>query len=89
MLSSSPKSRLNPSKFLESEFFDNEFVETCLFLETIALKEPHEKDKFFKSLEKNIDEFPQSMCKYKILPQLVIALDYGSGTFIFPPKTHG
>jgi hypothetical protein len=50
MLSSSPKSRLNPQKFLESEYFENEYVETCLFLETIALKEAHEKDKFFKYL---------------------------------------
>ncbi len=40
--------RLNPQDFLESQFFQNSYVETCQFLETIALKEPYEKDKFFK-----------------------------------------
>eukprot|EP01114_Cavostelium_apophysatum_P021254 TRINITY_DN7366_c0_g1_i1.p1 TRINITY_DN7366_c0_g1~~TRINITY_DN7366_c0_g1_i1.p1 ORF type:complete len:732 (-),score=205.55 TRINITY_DN7366_c0_g1_i1:36-2231(-) len=78
LLTSSPKTRLNPSKLLESPYFGNSYVETCLFLEQITLKDSVEKERFFKKLPKLIDDFPISCCKYKILPHLVNALDFGS-----------
>lgn len=48
MLMSNPSSRLNTNKILECDYFDNNFVKTCLFLENITLKETYEKDKFFQ-----------------------------------------
>jgi len=78
LLISNPAQRLSLSKFLESSYFLNPYVETCLFLEQINLKDDVEKDKFFKKLDKLLDDFPASACKYKILPHLVTALDFGS-----------
>jgi len=78
MLTSNAANRLDLAEFVaESDFFDNNYVQTCLFLENIALKEAQEKDKFFKQLDTLIDVFPQSTSKYKILPHLVTAVDYG------------
>jgi hypothetical protein len=48
MLHSNPKARMNTQEIMESDYFQNPYVETCQFLETIALKELHEKEKFFK-----------------------------------------
>lgn len=78
MLSSNPSARPNPQKLLESNYFNNNYVETCQFLENITLKEAYEKEKFFKKLNSSSDEFPAAVCKYKILPHLVNALDFGS-----------
>ncbi|EFA75473.1 N-terminal kinase-like protein [Heterostelium album PN500] len=42
------ENRLNPTKFLECPYFQNIFVETCVFLENITLKDNFEKETFFK-----------------------------------------
>lgn len=34
-----------------------------------------------RKLDKLLDEFPANVCKYKILPHLITALDFGSGSF--------
>jgi len=80
IFNSNPTARLNPSKLLESKYFSNPFVDTCVFLENIALKEAYEKTKFFKKLGSQLEKFPSDTCKYKILPQLVTALDFGGAT---------
>lgn len=63
-----------------------------MFLENITLKDNFEKENFFKyvhivyqllivfrKLDKLLDEFPSNISKYKILPHLITALDFGSG----------
>lgn len=73
-----PKTRTNTLKPLENPYFSNPLVETCVFLENITIKDSFEKEAFFKKLGVLIDQLPQALCKYKILPHLVTALDYGS-----------
>jgi SCY1-like protein 1 len=68
-----------------SSYFQNPFVESCLFLEEINVKDGYEKERFFLKLTKQIDEFPQDYCKYKILPHLVSALDFGAGSTVLEP----
>lgn len=52
-------------------FFKNKFVDTLLFLEEFQLKDSSEKQVFFKSLQANIELFPDEIAKYKILPKLI------------------
>ncbi|KAF2069881.1 hypothetical protein CYY_008803 [Polysphondylium violaceum] len=76
--STKPETRLNPTKFLETApYFQNSFVEICVFLENITLKDTFEKETFFKKLDQQIDKIPISVCKFKILPHLLTAFDYG------------
>eukprot|EP01091_Cochliopodium_minus_P013333 TRINITY_DN4272_c0_g3_i3.p1 TRINITY_DN4272_c0_g3~~TRINITY_DN4272_c0_g3_i3.p1 ORF type:complete len:952 (-),score=298.91 TRINITY_DN4272_c0_g3_i3:33-2888(-) len=67
--------------FLNSPYFRNSFIQTCLFLENISVKDTNEKDNFFKNLPSLLEEIPENFQKYKILPELVKALDYGGGNF--------
>eukprot|EP01117_Protostelium_nocturnum_P013793 TRINITY_DN5190_c0_g1_i1.p1 TRINITY_DN5190_c0_g1~~TRINITY_DN5190_c0_g1_i1.p1 ORF type:complete len:456 (-),score=133.35 TRINITY_DN5190_c0_g1_i1:52-1281(-) len=79
MLSSNPSKRPNPQNVLkESQYFQNPFVQTCLFLEQIALKDQAEKEAFIRKLEGQLSSFPESFAKYKVLPLLTNLLDYGS-----------
>jgi SCY1-like protein 1 len=61
--------------FLESRsaggFFKNKFVDTLLFLDEFQLKDSSEKQSFFKSLQSNLDLFPDEIAKFKILPKLI------------------
>jgi len=77
-----PKARLAPSQILQKltakgEYFSNEFIQASSFLENFALKDPHEKDQFFRKLGDIVITFPDAYCKYKVLPELVKALDFG------------
>ncbi|XP_064622073.1 N-terminal kinase-like protein [Lineus longissimus] len=91
LVGANPKSRPNPSKFLENcmqsgGFMKNDFVNTMLFLEEIQIKDQNEKAAFFSSLNKSLDTFPPEFCKYKILPQLLNALEYGNaGSTVLTP----
>lgn len=62
---------------LLSLFDSSVIVKTCLFLEEINIKDQTEKDTFFSELVSQLDHFPLSMRKFKIIPSLVNALDYG------------
>lgn len=80
LLTGSPRARLGLDRFLaESAFFQTSFVQTCLFIENLMLKDAHDKEKFFKNaqLPKLISQFPDSMAKYKLLPLLTTGLDFG------------
>lgn len=77
-----PKARLTPTQVLQrltakGEYFNNEFIQASSFLENFALKEPHEKDQFFRKLGDIVATFPDAYCKYKVLPELIKALDFG------------
>ncbi|PRP76739.1 hypothetical protein PROFUN_11742 [Planoprotostelium fungivorum] len=80
MLHSNPDNRIEPAEILTSSYFQNNYVETCLFLEEMALKDAAEKEKFFRKLESHVETFPISCSKYKILPHLVNALDLGTAS---------
>ena len=48
IFTATPQSRLNPKTLLDSKYFINSFVDTCVFLENITLKDNFEKENFFK-----------------------------------------
>ncbi|KAL0083980.1 armadillo-type protein [Phycomyces blakesleeanus] len=77
-------SRADAATYLEvglrpKSFFDHDFVKVNLFLENISIKEQSEKEGFFRKLDTLIDTFPGDFSKYKILPELVKAFEFGSG----------
>uniref|UniRef100_A0A6B2KYM5 Protein kinase domain-containing protein n=1 Tax=Arcella intermedia TaxID=1963864 RepID=A0A6B2KYM5_9EUKA len=85
LIIANPAKRAKIEALQGSPFFQNPFVETCLFLENIQLKDQYEKERFFMKLTKLIDELPEDYCKYKILPHLVTAMDFGSGSSVLEP----
>lgn len=67
-------------------FFKNELVDTLLFLEEIQIKDKTEKNRFFNTLTNQLDNFPDNVCRHKILPQLITAYDYGdAGSVVLAP----
>ncbi|KAE9548145.1 hypothetical protein FO519_008643 [Halicephalobus sp. NKZ332] len=67
-------------------FMKNKFVDTLLFLEEFQLKEASEKQSFFMNLKENLDMFPDDIAKYKILPKLIHAYEFGNaGAHILLP----
>lgn len=67
-------------------FFKNSFVDTMLFIEEIQIKDSTEKNRFFTGLTSVMDNFPSNVCKYKILPQLINAFEFGdAGSAVLTP----
>lgn len=60
-------------------FFQNDLIQIVNFLENFSVKEPLQRDTFLRKLDMQIDRLPQEFCKYKVLPELIQALEYGSG----------
>lgn len=84
LLNPSFKSRATADTFLDEGlrpkgFFSNDFVKVNLFLENISIKEQSEKEGFFRKLDSSIETFPSGFSKYKILPELIKAFEFGSG----------
>lgn len=77
LLSVSPRTRLSCERLIDSPYFQNEFVRTCIFLETISIKDASEKENFCKTLFKIVDDMPDMFRNKKLLPTLVSSLDYG------------
>ncbi|XP_078001167.1 N-terminal kinase-like protein [Glandiceps talaboti] len=91
LVGANPMSRPNPSKFIQDckspkGFMDNGFVKTNLFLEEIQIKDTTEKTQFFSKLNEELDDFPQEFCRYKILPLLLQAFEFGNaGSAVLTP----
>uniref|UniRef100_H2ZAN4 N-terminal kinase-like protein n=1 Tax=Ciona savignyi TaxID=51511 RepID=H2ZAN4_CIOSA len=91
LVSANPASRPNQDKFLENCtqpqcFMYNHFVQTNLFLVEIQIKDPHEQNAFFTDLTQHLDTFPKDYCRFKILPQLLNAFQFGNGgPSVLPP----
>lgn len=91
LVGANPRSRPNPSTFIQncrskSGFMDNKLIDTMLFLEEIQIKDQSEKNNFFNGLAPSLDLFPQTLCRYKILPQLIHAFEYGNaGSAVLVP----
>ncbi|KAK0164096.1 hypothetical protein PV328_002760 [Microctonus aethiopoides] len=67
-------------------FFKNDLVDALLFLEEIQMKEKGEKGRFFSQLAGQLDSFPEGVGRYKILPQLLAAFEFGdAGSAVLPP----
>lgn len=81
LLHTNPAQRLLPSALLSTKLFDNDLVKKVTFVDSLALKTTAEKETFFQQF--SVDELPLRCAKYKILPQLINALEYGSGLSCF------
>ncbi|KAG0047889.1 hypothetical protein BGZ83_007133 [Gryganskiella cystojenkinii] len=84
LLRPDPKTRPSVGDFLDKGlqskgFFQNDLIQVVLFLENFSVKEPLQRDTFLRKLDMQIERFPKEFCKYKVLPELVHALEYGSG----------
>ncbi|KAG0295803.1 hypothetical protein BGZ97_004729, partial [Linnemannia gamsii] len=84
LLRPDPKTRPSVGDFLDKGmqakgFFQNDLIQIVNFLENFSVKEPLQRDTFLRKLDMQIDRLPQEFCKYKVLPELVQALEYGSG----------
>ncbi|KAI9243995.1 armadillo-type protein [Phascolomyces articulosus] len=82
LLRPSPGGRADADSFLDEglhSFFAQDFVQVNLFLENISIKEQNEREVFFRKLDSVINTFPNEFSKYKILPELVKAFEFGSG----------
>ncbi|XP_014213325.1 N-terminal kinase-like protein [Copidosoma floridanum] len=91
IISSSAECRPNPADMIvrcrsNGGFFKNDLVDALLFLEEIQVKEKNEKSRFFSQLTNQLDAFPEGIGRYKILPQLKAAFEYGeAGSAVLPP----
>ena len=91
MISIRPDNRPNPADMIvrcrsNGGFFKNDLVDALLFLEEIQVKEKNEKSRFFAQLTSQLDEFPEGVGRFKILPQLIAAFEYGeAGSAVLPP----
>ena len=85
LLSTNPIGRINPSVVLASSFFTSSDLVRCInFLSELAIQSSSDKDAFFTSFAKQVSDFPNNVNKYRILPQLIDALSFGSGMSCFP-----
>ncbi|KAJ3649115.1 hypothetical protein Zmor_020875 [Zophobas morio] len=91
LVGANPSSRPNPADIITrcrklGGYFKNDLVDTLLFLEEIQIKDKNEKNRFFSNLTPHLDNFPDNVCKHKILPQLITAFDYGdAGSAVLAP----
>lgn len=91
LVGANPQSRPNPADIITrcrklGGFFKNDLVDTLLFLEEIQIKDKNEKNRFFSNLTAQLDNFPDNVCKHKILPQLITAFEYGdAGSAVLAP----
>lgn len=91
LVGASPTSRPNPADIITKcrkpgGFFKNDLVDTLLFLEEIQIKDKAEKNRFFSALATQLDNFPDNVCRQKILPQLITAFEYGdAGSAVLAP----
>lgn len=91
LLNTNPAARPNPADVITrcrklGGYFKNDLVDTLLFLEEIQIKDKTEKNRFFSNLTPHLDNFPDNVCKHKILPQLITAFEYGdAGSAVLAP----
>jgi SCY1-like protein 1 len=83
LLAHDPKKRPSVADLIQAgsypkSFFDNDFIRTAEFLENITVKDNADKIKFFRNLSHITEKFPENFSKYKLLPVLINALEFGS-----------
>lgn len=92
LVQSSPRHRVSPMDFINNcketnVYFNSPQLEVMLALDEIQfINDSTEKDKIFDRLEKELESFPNDICKNKILPDLINAFEYGdAGAAIVNP----
>lgn len=91
LVGANPAVRPNPADVITrcrklGGYFKNDLVDSLLFLEEIQIKDKNEKNRFFSNLTPHLDNFPDNVCRHKILPQLITAFDYGdAGSAVLAP----
>lgn len=91
LTSGNAETRPNPADVIarcrsNGGFFKNELVDALLFLEEIQMKERGEKERFFSQLAGQLESFPDGVGRYKILPLLLAAFEFGdAGSAVLPP----
>lgn len=91
LVGANPASRPNPADIITrcrklGGYFKNDLVDSLLFLEEIQIKDKNEKNRFFSNLTPHLDNFPDNVCKHKILPQLITAFEFGdAGSAVLAP----
>ncbi|XP_011500938.1 PREDICTED: N-terminal kinase-like protein [Ceratosolen solmsi marchali] len=91
IINSKPINRPNPADMIvrcrsNIGFFKNDLIDALLFLEEIQVKEKNEKGRFFSQLTSQLHNLPEGVGRYKILPQLIAAFEYGeAGSAVLPP----
>ena len=70
LISANPRSRPSPKKFLseargKGKYLQNEFVDSNLFLDELAIKDKDEVASFYKTLPAMMDRFPKAFCIHK------------------------
>lgn len=92
LVQSIPKKRISPIEFIKqcrdaNVFFNTPLIESMHTLEEVHLiKEQVQKAKFFARLESELPSYPDNFCKFKILPDLITAYEYGeAGATILNP----
>ncbi|KAK3857194.1 hypothetical protein Pcinc_036539 [Petrolisthes cinctipes] len=91
LVGASARCRPNPKDVLatltkKGAFFHNDLILTLTFLEELHIKDDTEKTRFVSDLSGKLDEFPDYISKYKILPSLLAAHSLsGFGAVILGP----
>ncbi len=81
-LNKDPSRRLDFSTFLQvasrpQGYFDNNMIRVSSFLEEMSIKESFEKEQFLKQINESLESLSPEFSKYKVLPELLKALEYG------------
>ncbi|RKP26723.1 armadillo-type protein, partial [Syncephalis pseudoplumigaleata] len=84
LLDNNPRSRATLGRFIDhvsrpNGYFMNDFVQANLFLDNFNVKDQPEREAFLNRLAPMIGEFPVEFNQHKLLPELLKALEYGSG----------
>ncbi|KAI8051691.1 armadillo-type protein [Syncephalis plumigaleata] len=84
LLDSNPRNRASLGRFMDhtnrpNGYFMSEFVQANLFLENFNVKDQPEREAFLARLTPMIGEFPTEFNRRKLLPELLKALEFGSG----------
>lgn len=80
LLSSDEKARLKDfNKVLSNKFFATPLIQVNQFLDELAVKDPASRKTFFSDLITQAAIFPTATIRFKLLPQLCSAFEFGSG----------
>ncbi|KAJ2536375.1 Nuclear aminoacylation-dependent tRNA export pathway component [Coemansia sp. RSA 1935] len=77
-----PKLRMTAPGFVEAAqrsggVLDTAFVRACRFLESVTVKDSHERAEFFAGLGAAAAEFPRVFAQRKMLPELLTLVEFG------------
>ncbi|KAG7172298.1 N-terminal kinase-like protein-like [Homarus americanus] len=91
LVGANPTARPNPQVVVnnlrqQGNFFNNDLIETLLFLEEIQIKDASEKHRFFSDLTPKLDNIPDYVAKNKVLPALLAAHEFSNvGSVVLNP----